>query len=308
MNIKNKLFTSMVILPSLLFSSVELANNSCETPYSIPQLSGISDDLSYNDNYSNKGSKDIYLSFNTAVDGNFSIELLKDNDKKMKYQLFIGNSCDNLTLVEKTAFEYTHNVNLAISANQKYIIKIVKHSNGNSRYNITYNFVANKAEIIHGYTLPPEPDSTINNSTLLGVDMNNNGIRDDVERYIIKRFAQEAEFPKTKIALALQYAWASQKILENPTIESNQYNYDVLACESYWFDNKTKNMSTLEMMKYMSEHEVFNDPNIKDKIYNTRERIEQKFTFNSVLSGNILEDSKEDSVERCMINIDELGE
>lgn len=136
----------MVILPSLLFSSVELNNdNSCANPYSIPQLSGISDDINYSDDYNNKHSKDIYLSFNTAVDGNFSLELLKDNDKKMKYQLFIGKSCDNLTLVEKTEFDYTHDVNLKVLANWDYIIKIVKHSNGNSRYNIAYNFTAIQA-------------------------------------------------------------------------------------------------------------------------------------------------------------------
>jgi len=145
MNIQTKLFASMAILPSLLFSSVELNDNSCATPYSIPQLSGISDDINYSDDYTNKGSKDIYLSFNTAVDGNFSIELLKDNDKKMKYQLFIGKSCDNLTLVEKTEFDYTHDVNLKVFAKWDYIIKIVKHSNGNSRYNIAYSFKAIQA-------------------------------------------------------------------------------------------------------------------------------------------------------------------
>jgi len=325
MNIKTKLFSTMLILPSFLFPSVELANNSCETLYSIPQLSGISDDLSHSDDYSNKGSKDIYLSFNTAVDGNFSIELLKDNDKKMKYQLFIGNSCDNLTLIEKTAFEYTHNVNLAISANQEYIIKIVKHSNGNSRYNITYNFVANKAEIIHGYTLPPEPDPAINNSTILGIDVNNNGIRDDVERYIIKRFAQEAEFPKTKIAIALQYAWASQKILENPTMDSKQYIDNAIDCQYYWFhrikkENRERIMELsknnmelaiqedIKLSKWQREHKVFNDPLIKDKIYNTRERIEQKFLFNSALSGNIFNGRSKPTVSVCKINIDKLGE
>ncbi|MEA2028389.1 MAG: hypothetical protein U9N49_05390, partial [Campylobacterota bacterium] len=104
-----------------------------------------SDDVTYSDDYTNKGSKDIYLSFNSAVDGNFSMELLKDNDKKMKYQLFIGQSCNNLTLVEKTKFDYTHDVNLKLLANWDYIIKIVKHSNGNSRYNIAYNFTAIQA-------------------------------------------------------------------------------------------------------------------------------------------------------------------
>lgn len=38
------------------------------------------------------------------------------------------------------------------------------------------------------YTLPPEPDPKINNSTLLGIDSNNNGVRDDVERWIYMEY------------------------------------------------------------------------------------------------------------------------
>ena len=33
---------------------------------------------------------------------------------------------------------------------------------------------------VKGYRLPPEPDETLNNSTLLGIDTNSNGVRDDV--------------------------------------------------------------------------------------------------------------------------------
>ena len=89
------------------------------------------------------------------------------------------------------------------------------------------------AEVIHGHTLPPEPDETLNNSTLLGIDSNSNGVRDDVERYIIKRFSKDPKYPKTKIALAMQYAWATQKILENPTMASDIYESKALACEPY---------------------------------------------------------------------------
>ena len=146
------LFASMAMLPSLLFSSIELnQDNSCESPYVISQLNGITEDINYSDDYSNKHSKDIYLSFKTNVDGNFSLELLKENKKKMKYQLFIGSSCDALNLIEKPTFEYTHNINLAIQANQNYIIKVVKHSNGNSRYNISYRFVADESFEDMGY-------------------------------------------------------------------------------------------------------------------------------------------------------------
>lgn len=160
---------------------------------------------------------------------------------------------------------------------------------------------------INGYKLPPEPDPTLNNSTLLGIDSNNNGVRDDVEIYVIKRYAKDPEFPKTKTALAMQYAWSAQKILENPTIESKKYSDDAIDCESYWFNIITESMTTLEMMKYMNNHEVFNDPEIKDKIYNTRERIEQKFSYNSALSGNIF-DGRNESIDNCQININELGE
>ncbi len=38
--------------------------------------------------------------------------------------------------------------------------------------------------VIHGHRLPPEPDPKVNNATLLGVDVNHNGVRDDVERWI----------------------------------------------------------------------------------------------------------------------------
>ena len=43
-------------------------------------------------------------------------------------------------------------------------------------------------KVIHGHRLPPEPDPKINNSTLLGIDSNNNGVRDDVERWIYTHY------------------------------------------------------------------------------------------------------------------------
>jgi len=51
-------------------------------------------------------------------------------------------------------------------------------------------------------TLPTEPDPTENNATLSGVDSNNNGIRDDVERAIYLKYK---DTPRVAIA-ALQYA------------------------------------------------------------------------------------------------------
>jgi len=41
---------------------------------------------------------------------------------------------------------------------------------------------------VNGHRLPPEPDPKVNNATLLGIDSNNNGVRDDVERWIYETY------------------------------------------------------------------------------------------------------------------------
>jgi VCBS repeat-containing protein len=165
----------------------------------------------------------------------------------------------------------------------------------------------NKPEVINGYTLPPEPDEALNNSTLLGIDSNNNGVRDDVERWIIKHYAKDPKYPKTKTAIAMQYAWATQKILENPTVSSNKYLDDVIDCQYYWLDSKTDGLSGFEYGKFSNKHSVLKGSKLDDKFFNTRKRIETYFEFNSVLSGNIFNGRKE-SINNCQINIDMLGE
>ena len=45
---------------------------------------------------------------------------------------------------------------------------------------------------INGISVPPEPDPVANNATLLGVDSNNNGVRDDVERQIATTYGANA--------------------------------------------------------------------------------------------------------------------
>jgi len=42
--------------------------------------------------------------------------------------------------------------------------------------------------VVDGHLLPPEPDPVVNNATLLGVDVNHNGLRDDVERWIYETY------------------------------------------------------------------------------------------------------------------------
>lgn len=57
-----------------------------------------------------------------------------------------------------------------------------------------------------GKNLPSEPDKTLNNSTIAGIDANNNYIRDDVELAIFKNYPNSAKIR----AAELQYAQALQ--------------------------------------------------------------------------------------------------
>jgi hypothetical protein len=61
-----------------------------------------------------------------------------------------------------------------------------------------YSIDLNQEKIINQYNLPPEPDKKTNDSTLIGVDVNNNLIRDDVERKIVEKF-----YPNQKVILLL---------------------------------------------------------------------------------------------------------
>ncbi|MGP1561412.1 MAG: hypothetical protein ACTTIC_04905 [Helicobacteraceae bacterium] len=178
-----------------------------------------------------------------------------------------------------------------------------------------------KPEIINGYVLPPEPDEKLNNSTLLGIDSNGNGIRDDVERYIIKRYAKE-EFPKAKTAIALQMAWAKQKIIENPVLDSVQYQHDAIDCQWYWFNHKTKErdeqMAKIKddkeyfkeaaaQTRWRSKHTVVSDPDLMAKIYNTRDRLMREFDFNEACNGHVF-GSEEPALKHCKTDVTKFDE
>ena len=80
------------------------------------------------------------------------------------------------------------------------------------------NITSNKITLIvykeiNKHRLPPKPDPKLNNSTLLGIDTNNNGVRDDVERKIYFRYKK----PVIQ-AYMMQSAKSYRKILDNPIV------------------------------------------------------------------------------------------
>ncbi|MCF6201091.1 MAG: hypothetical protein L3J42_03020 [Hydrogenimonas sp.] len=137
---------------------------------------------------------------------------------------------------------------------------------------------------VDGHRLPPEPDPKINNSTLLGVDVNNNGVRDDVERWIYNRYK---DMHPIHIDIAMQEARADKLILEKQPktkAEAMKIKDEVdkpVYCQGY----------------YKYEAKYFNEPilikeNVADeyfrsKIYfNTKERMEVYGQYDTLLSGD----------------------
>ncbi len=137
-----KLIKLLLIFSPLLFSTTETNPNICSEAYSINELDGANDSSSYSDNYFSRwnSNKDIYLRFTTLEDGNLNFKLLKSASSSMKYQLFIGRSCNSLDMVASAPFSFEQNTTIKIDKNQKYIVKLVKEKNGYSRYILYFDF------------------------------------------------------------------------------------------------------------------------------------------------------------------------
>ena len=105
---------------------------------------------------------------------------------------------------------------------------------------------------VEGHTLPPEPDPKVNNATLLGVDVNNNGVRDDVERWIYKEYKNPIER-----GIMLQNAYGLQKKISNigKAHEYIKLTNKSLSCEYYleekydWFRRKYEYTTTTHELK-----------------------------------------------------------
>jgi hypothetical protein len=87
------------------------------------------------------------------------------------------------------------------------------------------------AWIVNGHVLPPEPDKALNDSTLLGIDTNDNGVRDDVERWIYESYDEPIER-----GIFMQNARAYNMVIIDPSKakETKKYSDNVVSCSAYW--------------------------------------------------------------------------
>lgn len=153
---------------------------------------------------------------------------------------------------------------------------------------------------VNGYRLPPEPEATVNNSTLLGMDVNDNGVRDDVERYIIKTYKDE----KIAIEIGFQIARAYNTVIEDPnnaeeTTKVMEYAQD---CEIYF-----TTYAKLYGEDFILSNEI-DSKKFKSMNLNTKERIRAYLQYNSALSGGVftLEKGIKDMKRKCTFDVEQM--
>ena len=129
--------------------------------------------------------------------------------------------------------------------------------------------------VIHGHRLPPEPDPKVNNATLLGVDVNHNGVRDDVERWI---YATYKDKHPIYIDIAMQAGRAKKLVLINPNKAKEIHDTVVapLDCESYYKVCVDKPLV----------HERINNRELRNIIFNTKSRMNAYIKYDTLLSGD----------------------
>ena len=159
-------------------------------------------------------------------------------------------------------------------------------------------------EVIHGYTLPPEPDPVLNNATILGIDSNNNGVRDDVEIWILKKFKDEH---KVYTEVFMQAARATQKVLENPQNANEVMKYENAAvdCEVFYQLYAEKYGEKILMDgRYSITDEVFDK-----KLLNTLMRKEAYNNYLNLLSGKMYNTKSSGKLkEQCDFNTTAISE
>ena len=146
---------------------------------------------------------------------------------------------------------------------------------------------------VNGHRLPPEPNKKLNDATLLGIDSNNNGVRDDVERWIYEKYGK---MHPVNVAVGMETAKVYQKIFEHPE-KADELEKDMSSiahCEYYLLDDA--NESIKKLFPKMIGDGYFE----KSIVVNTNERKKVYEIYNYLLSGGIYSTgTAEENKEQC---------
>ncbi len=153
---------------------------------------------------------------------------------------------------------------------------------------------------INGYKLPPEPDPAVNNATLLGIDSNNNGVRDDVERYVIQTYKDE----KIAVEIGFQVARAFNVVIENPenAKEVDRVLTAAQDCAGYFEDDADEFGDPI-----LLDTDIVTSKKFKSIMLNTASRIRAYLEYNRNLSGGVFTLTHADKEkEKCTFDVEQM--
>ena len=160
-------------------------------------------------------------------------------------------------------------------------LKAIKSEKEQQLKEIKYRFYV--PEMIDGHILPPKPDMQINNSTIAGIDANNNGVRDDIERWVYLDM-KTYRYPKVERAIAMDWGKAIQTILMNPEKAKEIYDTVHRPQNCFWYYKLGYLGGNMQM--YPIGYVIFDDE-FRDIAMNTKERQKAYLKYNVLFSGDI---------------------
>ncbi len=133
-------------------------------------------------------------------------------------------------------------------------------------------------ETVDGYLLPHAPQNP--NVTLLGVDSNHNGLRDDVERWIHKDMST-FRHPKIERMIAVSQAKAYQAVLLDPKNTDNQVLEAITKASNCW-----QYYARLKDIPINGATDQFGNK-LRDKQFNTKKRLNIYLDYDSAFRGKV---------------------
>jgi len=149
-------------------------------------------------------------------------------------------------------------------------------------------------------SLPPEPDPTVNASTLLGVDSNSNGVRDDLERMMALDFPNDPG--KREAAYSL---FRVMSLVYDPSTydaHTDRINY-ARACLRYT-DYPEGGFTTLEQIEELEALHAYGRE-LHKRYYDTFDRARAYLTYNNSLAATII-DVPHATPETCDFDLEAL--
>ncbi|WP_295422318.1 Ig-like domain-containing protein [Sulfurovum sp.] len=160
---------------------------------------------------------------------------------------------------------------------------VTTHQEGSATVTATYADKSVEIQVkvyekIEGHLLPHAPDNP--DATLLGVDTNHNGVRDEVERWIYKEMPTY-HHPEIERVIAMTKAKALQMTLVDPANKDNKVYNEIKRAHDCWY-----HYSYSRDIPFDGAVQKFGN-RLRDQQFNTKERLKVYLDYDYTLKGRI---------------------